>query len=64
MVLLAVPIYNYDGNAAAKDLIELTGGTWEDKIAGFACAAGGASSYMSIMVKELADRARRLRVTP
>lgn len=49
VVLLAVPIYNYDGNAAAKNLIELTGGAWEDKIVGFACAAGGMSSYMSIM---------------
>jgi FMN reductase len=49
VVLLAVPIYNYDGNAAAKNLIELTGSAWEDKIVGFACAAGGLSSYMSIM---------------
>lgn len=49
VVLLAVPIYNYDGNAAGKNLIELTGKAWEDKIVGFACAAGGESSYMSIM---------------
>jgi NAD(P)H-dependent FMN reductase len=49
VIFLAVPIYNYDGNAAAKNLIELTGGAWEDKIVGFACAAGGQSSYMSIM---------------
>jgi FMN reductase len=49
VVLLSVPIYNYDGNAAAKNLIELTGKAWEDKIVGFACAAGGESSYMSIM---------------
>jgi len=103
VVFLAVPIYNYDGNAAAKNLIELTGSAWEDKIVGFVCAAGGQSSYMSIMglandlmldfrciilprfvyapggdfadgqitsakilqrVKELADAARRLRLTP
>jgi len=49
VIFLAVPIYNYDGNAAAKNLIELTGGAWEDKIVGFACAAGAQSSYMSIM---------------
>jgi FMN reductase len=49
VVLLAVPIYNYDGNAAAKNLIELTGRAWEDKIVGFACAAGGTASYMSII---------------
>jgi FMN reductase len=49
VVLLAVPIYNYDANAAVKNLIELTGGAWEDKIVGFACAAGGMASYMSVM---------------
>lgn len=49
VILLAVPIYNYDANAAAKNLVELTGGAWEDKIVGFACAAGGESSYMSII---------------
>lgn len=49
VILVAVPIYNYDANAAVKNLVELTGGAWEDKIVGFACAAGGQSSYMSIM---------------
>jgi len=49
VILLAVPIYNFDANAAAKNLVELTGGAWEDKIVGFACAAGGQSSYMSII---------------
>jgi FMN reductase len=49
VILLAVPIYNYDANAAVKNLIELTGSAWEDKIVGFACAAGGQSSYMSII---------------
>lgn len=48
-VLLATPIYNFDASAAAKNLVELTGGAWEDKIVGFLCAAGGASSYMSVM---------------
>jgi FMN reductase len=49
VILIAVPIYNFYANAAAKNLVELTGGAWEDKIVGFACAAGGQSSYMSIM---------------
>ena len=48
-VLLAVPIYNYDVNAAAKNLIELTGDAWNEKVVGFLCAAGGKGSYMSIM---------------
>lgn len=49
VVLVTTPVYNYDANAAVKNLIELTGSAWEDKIVGFACAAGGQASYMSIM---------------
>lgn len=49
-VILALPIYNYDGNAAAKNLIELTGkSAWLDKVVGFVCSAGGRGSYMSVM---------------
>lgn len=48
-ILIATPVYNYDVNAAAKNLIELTGSAWEDKVVGFLCAAGGNSSYMSVM---------------
>lgn len=48
-ILVATPIYNYDANAAVKKLVELTGKAWENKIVGFACCAGGAASYMSIM---------------
>ena len=48
-VLLAVPIYNYDVNAAAKNLVEHTGSAWEGKVVGFLCAAGGTASYMSVM---------------
>jgi len=32
-----------------KNMIELTGSAWEDKIVGFLCAAGGHASYMSVM---------------
>jgi FMN reductase len=48
-VIIATPIYNYDGTAALKNLIELTGAAWENRVVGFLCAAGGMSSYMSIM---------------
>ena len=48
-VLVAAPVYNYDVSASAKNMIELTGSAWEDKIVGFLCAAGGMSSYMSVM---------------
>jgi FMN reductase len=48
-ILVATPIYNFDANAAVKNLVELTGSSWENKVVGFLCAAGGASSYMSIM---------------
>jgi FMN reductase len=48
-ILVASPVYNYDMSASAKNMIELTGKAWEDKIVGFLCAAGGMSSYMSVM---------------
>lgn len=48
-IIVASPIYNYDLNAAAKNLIELTGKAWENKVVGFLCAAGGTSSYMAVM---------------
>ena len=48
-VLLACPIYNYDINAMLKNLIELTGQNWQEKVVGFLCAAGGSASYMAIM---------------
>ena len=48
-ILLATPVYNYDVAAAAKNLVELTGSAWEEKVVGFLCAAGGMSSYMAVM---------------
>ena len=47
-VLMALPIYNFYVNAAAKNLIELTGRAWVYKLVGFMCAAGGQASYMSV----------------
>ena len=48
-IMIATPVYNYDVSAAAKNMVELTGSAWEDKIVAFLCAAGGMSSYMSVM---------------
>jgi FMN reductase len=48
-ILIAAPVYNYDVAAAAKNMIELTGKSWQEKIVGFLCAAGGTSSYMAVM---------------
>lgn len=48
-IMVATPVYNYDVSAAAKNMVELTGSAWEDKVVGFLCAAGGMGSYMSVM---------------
>lgn len=48
-ILMAVPIYTYDVNAAAKNVVELCGGEFEGKVIGFVCASGGMGSYMSAM---------------
>jgi NAD(P)H-dependent FMN reductase len=49
VIVVATPIYNFDVSAALKNLVELTGRSWENKIVGFLCAAGGSLSYMSVM---------------
>lgn len=48
-ILFAAPVYNFDLNAAAKNVIELTGQAWEGKVVGLMVAAGGSNSYMSPM---------------
>ena len=49
-LLFAVPVYNWDVNAAAKNLLEiLSGHELDEKTVGFLCAAGGQSSYMSVL---------------
>ena len=48
-VLFALPIYNWDVNAAAKNLIEWVGEELTGKTVGFLCAAGGHHSYMSVL---------------
>ena len=46
-ILLAAPVYNFDLNAASKNLIELTGNAWTNKTVGLLVAAGGMRSGMS-----------------
>ena len=48
-IVFAVPIYCYDVNAAAKNIIELVGRSFTQKIVGFICSAGGSNSYRSVM---------------
>ncbi|EDM27299.1 hypothetical protein LNTAR_21335 [Lentisphaera araneosa HTCC2155] len=48
-IVFSVPIYCYDVNAVAKNIIELIGHSFTDKVIGFICSAGGSSSYMSVM---------------
>ncbi len=49
-LLFGVAIYNYDVSAAAKNLIELlTSDALDGQTCGFLCAAGGRSSYMSVV---------------
>jgi FMN reductase len=48
-ILIATPIYNYNVSSSAKNLVELTGKAWTDKVVGFLCAAGGNGSYMGCL---------------
>jgi FMN reductase len=48
-ILIATPIYNFDVSSSAKNMIELTGSAWTEKVVGFLCAAGGHKSYMAPM---------------
>tara|TARA_B100000427_G_scaffold155457_1_gene129232 strand:- start:13913 stop:14437 length:525 start_codon:yes stop_codon:yes gene_type:complete len=45
--IICSPIYNYDLNAIAKNLIELCGQGFRDKVIGLAVTAGGQKSYMA-----------------
>ena len=48
-IIMAIPIYNFNVSSGAKNVIELGGKMLYDKVFGFMCAAGGKSSYMSVM---------------
>jgi FMN reductase len=46
-IILAFPIYNYDCSSATKNLIEVTGYSWKDKVVGLVCSAGSPKAFMS-----------------
>jgi len=48
-IVFAVPVYCYDVNSAAKNVIELLGRSFTEKVIGFMCSAGGQGSYMAVM---------------
>ena len=48
-IIMAITIYNFNVSSGAKNVIELGGKMLYDKVFGFICAAGGKSSYMSVM---------------
>ncbi len=48
-VIFSTPIYNYEVNSVLKNLLDLTGKAWYDKLVGMMCSAGGSRSYMAVM---------------
>ncbi|MDZ4857829.1 MAG: NAD(P)H-dependent oxidoreductase [Candidatus Hydrogenedentes bacterium] len=48
-ILVACPVYNYSVSSTLKNLIELTGEAWREKVVAIMCAAGGPASYMAHM---------------
>ncbi len=48
-IIMCIPVYNFGSGSSSKNLIELTGNVFKEKIIGFMCAAGGKASYMSVM---------------
>lgn len=48
-VVISTPVYCYDANSAAKNVIELCGRAFTDKVVGFVCQAGGQRGYMSVL---------------
>ncbi len=48
-ILVAAPVYNYDLNAAIKNVLDLTASAWENKVVGLMATAGGRGSYMAPM---------------
>lgn len=48
-IVIGFPLYNYTMNATLKAVIEHCGSCFDDKVVGIMTAAGGRSSYMSVM---------------
>src|SRR2546429_4738197 len=45
-ILIAPPVYNYDVPAAAKNMIQPSASSWEEKEVGFLCPSPGTSTSM------------------
>ena len=48
-IIVSAPVYNYDMNAALKNIYDLTGSAWEGKLVGLMAVGGGKGSYMAPM---------------
>ena len=48
-VVIGFPLYTFNMNSTLKALLERCGSCFEEKLVGIMCAAGGRSSYMSVM---------------
>jgi FMN reductase len=48
-LLIGHGIYNFGPSAIAKTVLELAGSSFNEKVVGFICAAGGPGAYMSAM---------------
>ena len=48
-IAITTPIYNFDVSASARNLLEVTGNAFTDKVVGILCASGGDRSYMASM---------------
>ncbi len=48
-IVIATPVYNFNLSGQAKAAVELAGKAFTGKVVGFLCAAGGETSYMSIL---------------
>ena len=46
-VIVACPVYNFNVSSSVKNLVELTGDAWRDKVVAIVCASGGEASYMA-----------------
>lgn len=48
-VIVAVPIYNYNAAASAKNLLEVSGYSLRDKLVGVISASGSPRGYLGVM---------------
>ncbi len=48
-LIISTPIYNKDVNAVLKNVMDLAGDAWSEKLVGLMCSAGGQFSYMALM---------------